>query len=163
MSAVSPLIGARRFDLPRDLAVQCVEMMRAHGRKGAEIFVALTAIVMEDGRTVAFRRALVPEQTCYSSPEGLLVKIDGESIFALNRECFEAGELLAGQIHAHPDRAYHSDADDQLALIRLPGGLSIVVPRFAAGPLRPRLWSVNRLGEDGMWRRRPRRVKLKLT
>lgn len=163
MSATSPLIYVRRFQLPRDLAEQCTETMRAHGRKGAEVFVALTATVIDDGRTVAFRRALVPEQTCYSSPEGLLVKIDGEAIFALNRECFEAGELLAGQIHAHPDRAYHSAADDKLALIRLPGGLSIVVPHFAAGPLQPRRWSVNRLGEDGVWRRRPWRVKLKLT
>jgi len=163
MNAASPLIGVRRFELPRDLAERCVEMMRAHGHKGAEIFVALTATVVDEGRTVAFRRALVPEQTCYSSPDGLLVKIDGEAIFALNRECFEAGELLAAQIHAHPDRAYHSEADDQLALIRLPGGLSIVVPHFASGPLRPRLWSVHRLGEDGVWRRRPWRVKLKLT
>jgi hypothetical protein len=163
MNAASPLIGVRRFHLSRDLAEQCMEMMRVHGRKGAEVFVALTATVMDDGRTVTFGRALVPEQTCYASPEGLLVKIDGEAIFALNRECFEAGELLAGQIHAHPDRAYHSEADDELALIRLPGGLSIVVPYFASGPLRPRLWSVNRLGEDGVWRRRSRRVKLKLT
>jgi hypothetical protein len=163
MSAASPLIGARRFHMPRTLAEECLNIMRIHGRKGAEIFVAITATVIDNGRTVNFRRALVPEQTCYSSPEGLLVKIDGEAIFALNRECFEAGELLAGQIHAHPDRAYHSEADDELALIRLPGGLSIVVPRFAAGPLRPRRWSVNQLGEDGMWRRRPRRVKLKMT
>lgn len=163
MSATSPLIGVRHFHLPRELAEQCVEMMRVQGRKGAEVFVALTATIIDEGRTVTFRRALVPEQTCYSSPDGLLVKIDGDAIFAINRECFEAGELLAGQIHAHPDQAYHSKADDKLALIRLPGGLSIVVPYFASGPLRPRLWSVNRLGEDGVWRRRPRRVKLKLT
>jgi hypothetical protein len=163
MSGASPLSGVRRFRLPRDLAEHCAEMMRAQGSKNAEVFVALTATVIDDGRIAAFGRALVPEQTCYSTPKGLLVKIDGEAIFALNRECFDADELLAGQIHAHPDQAYHSDADDELALIRLPGGLSIVVPHFASGPLRPRRWSVNRLGEDGMWKRRPRRVKLELT
>lgn len=159
----SPLSGARRFELPRALAERCLETMRTQGAKGAEIFLALSATISEDGETVTFRRVLVPEQTCYSGPEGLLVKIDGEAIFALNRSCFERDEILAGQIHAHPTHAYHSPADDLLALIRLPGGLSIVVPHFASGPLRPRRWSVNQLGEDGVWRRRRRRVKLKIT
>lgn len=163
MSPSSPLIDARRFQLPHAIAEHCLETMRAQGAKGAEVFLALSATISADGETIAFRRALVPEQTCYSSPDGLLVKIDGEAIFAMNRECYERDEVLAGQIHAHPDHAYHSPADDQLALIRLPGGLSIVVPRFASGPLRPRRWSVNQLGEDGIWRHRRRRVKLKIT
>lgn len=136
--------------------------MRAQGAKGAEVFLALSAVVSEDGKSVAFRRVHVPEQTCYSSPEGLLVKIDGEAIFKLNRSCFERGEILAGQIHAHPAHAYHSPADNKLALIRLPGGLSIVVPHFASGPLRPRHWAVYQLREDGAWRPRRRRVKLKV-
>jgi len=137
--------------------------MWTHGAKGAEIFLALSATVAEDGATVSFHRALVPEQTCYSTPDGLIVKIDGEAIFDLNRRCYERDEILAGQIHAHPREAYHSPADDELAMIRLPGGLSIVVPGFACGPLRPRRWSINQLGQDGTWRPRRRRVKLKIT
>jgi hypothetical protein len=137
--------------------------MRAHGAEGAELFLALSATVSPDGETVEFKRALMPEQKCYSSPDGLLVMIEGEAIFELNRQCYERNEILAGQIHAHPKHAYHSPADDQLALIRLPGGLSIVVPHFAAGPTRPRRWSVNQLGEDGVWRHRRRRVKLRIT
>jgi hypothetical protein len=137
--------------------------MKARGAEGAELFLALSASVSEDGKTVSFRRAYVPEQTCYSGPDGLLVKIDGDAIFELNRSCFERDEILAGQIHAHPTNAYHSPADDQLALIKLPGGLSIVVPHFASGRLRPRGWSVNQLGEDGVWRRRRWRVRLAIT
>lgn len=164
MSGVpSPLIGARRFHLPRNLAERCIETMRAQGSKGAEVFLALSGTVSSDGKIVDFHRVMLPEQTCYSGPEGLLVKIDGEAIFALNQECYEREEILAGQIHAHPRHAYHSPADDQLALIRLPGGLSIVVPDFASGSLRPRRWSVNHLGEDGIWRPRRRRVRLKIT
>jgi len=90
------------------------------------------------------------------------VTIEGEDLFALNRACFEHEELLAGQIHAHPSDAYHSGADDELALVQLPGGLSIVVPDFARGPLRPRRWSVYQLRSDGSWRPKSRRVKLKL-
>lgn len=140
-----------------------MEAMRTRGAKGAEIFLALSAVVSDDGKTVSFRRVLVPEQTCYSSPAGLLVKIKGEAIFELNRRCYEREEILAGQIHAHPTNAYHSSADDQLSLIRLPGGLSIVVPYFASGPVRPRRWSVNQLGTDGVWRSRRWRARLVIT
>ena len=159
----SPLSGARRFELPRGLAERCMEAMKTRGAEGAELFLALSATVSEDGRTVSFRRVHVPEQTCYSGPDGLLVKIEGDAIFELNQSCFERDEILAGQIHAHPTDAYHSPADDQLALIKLPGGLSIVVPQFASGHLRPRRWSVNQLGQDGIWRRRRWRVKLAIT
>lgn len=137
-------------------------MMRVHGRKGAELFIALTATLTNESRTAMFQRAVVPEQTCYRTPEGLLVRIDGEAISLINQQCYEKEELLAGQIHAHPDQAYHSGADDALALIRLPGGISMVVPHFAAGPLRPRRWSIYRRGQHGRWEPRPRRVKVKV-
>jgi hypothetical protein len=163
MTASSPLAAARRFELPGELAGRCMEAMKARGAEGAELFLALSATVSEDGRTVSFKRVHLPEQTCYSGPEGLLVKIDGDAIFELNRSCFEREEILAGQIHAHPTDAYHSPADDQLALIKLPGGLSIVVPHFARGSLHPRRWSVNQLGEDGVWRRRRWRVRVAIT
>lgn len=140
-----------------------MEAMKARGDEGAELFLALSATVSKDGRTVTFRRVHLPQQTCYSGPDGLLVRIDGEAIFELNRSCFEREEILAGQIHAHPTDAYHSPSDDQLALIKLPGGLSIVVPDFAAGPLHPRHWSVNQLGEDGVWRRRRWRARVAIT
>lgn len=162
MNGISPLIGTRRFYFPRLLAEDCIGRMRKHGRKEAELFIALTASLGEDDRTTVFRKALVPEQTCYRTPEGLLVTIDGEAIFRLNQQCYEAEELLAGQIHAHPGQAYHSGADDALSLIKLPGGLSMVVPDFARGPLKPRRWSIYRLGEDGQWGPRPRRVKVKV-
>jgi hypothetical protein len=154
------LLTAARFRLPRELAEKCCGALRERGAEGDELFIALAGVIEED--VVGLRRALVPEQTCHHTPEGLLVTIDGEAIFALNREAYERGEILAAQIHAHPGRAYHSGADDVLALIRLPGALSIVVPDFAAGPLRPRRWSVHRRNADGAWRRLPRRVRLEL-
>ena len=157
------LTSAKLFVLPRALAEDCYEAMRVHGETGAELFIALSAVFDKSGEQVHFRRALIPEQTCHKTHEGLLVTIDGDAIFALNRDCYEEGEILAGQMHSHPRQAYHSRADDELALVKLPGGLSIVVPDFATGPLRPRRWSVSQLQSDGGWKRRPRRVKLKLT
>lgn len=155
----SSLAGAVRYLLPRAIAEACLAALQRRGVEGDELFIALSAKVDTDGN-VYFCRALVPEQHCHHTPDGLLVTIGGEAIYALNRECYERGELLAGQIHAHPGRAYHSGADDALALLRLPGALSVVVPHFAAGPLRPSRWSVHRLDEKCQWRPLPRRMEL---
>jgi proteasome lid subunit RPN8/RPN11 len=39
--------------------------------------------------------------------------------------------IIAAQVHSHPDRAFHSAADDRWAIVRHEGALSIVLPRFA--------------------------------
>jgi hypothetical protein len=155
------LAAARAFVFPRELARGCYEALGARGEEGSELFIALTA-KPESEQTLRFERAVIPEQICHHTPDGLLVTIDGEAIFNLTRSCYEAGEILAGQIHAHPRQAYHSGADDELALVQLPGGLSMVVPDFARGPLRPRRWSVYQLRGDGVWRPKPWRVKLRV-
>lgn len=38
---------------------------------------------------------------------------------------------ILAQVHSHPGDAYHSKADDQWAVIRHQGALSLVLPRFA--------------------------------
>jgi hypothetical protein len=147
----SPLLAAHRFEMPRELAEGCYAALRERGQEGDELFIALSA-VLEDNSVVNFRRGLLPDQQCHHTPQGLLVTIPGEAIFALNRDCYEHGEFLAAQIHAHPGEAYHSGADDALALVRLPGSLSIVVPDFARGPLRQRRWSIYQCDVEGIWR-----------
>jgi hypothetical protein len=39
------------------------------------------------------------------------------------------------QVHTHPGAAFHSARDDALALIHTPGYYSLVLPRFATGPV----------------------------
>jgi len=38
--------------------------------------------------------------------------------------------MVAAQVHTHPEAAFHSWADDQWAIVRHTGALSLVVPRF---------------------------------
>ncbi|MCV0398179.1 MAG: Mov34/MPN/PAD-1 family protein [Rhizobiaceae bacterium] len=38
---------------------------------------------------------------------------------------------VLAQVHSHPGRAFHSEADDDWAIIRHAGALSLVLPRFA--------------------------------
>jgi len=158
----SLLLTARRFELPRNLAEGCYLALRERGNDGDELFIALTAALDDEG-VVRIKRGLVPEQYCHHTPEGLLVTIHGEALFALNRDCYEHKEMLVGQIHAHPGEAYHSGADDLLALVRLPGALSIVVPDFARGPLHPKRWSVHQRDADGGWGPLPDEIELDLS
>lgn len=152
MSPRIDLLAATRFELPILLAEQCVSAMVRRGKQDAELFIALTATVEDGGATVRFRRGVIPQQIAYTTPHGLLVKIDGGALHDLNRDCRECGDFVAGQIHSHPDGAYHSEVDDELAIVQLPGGISIVVPHFARGGLDavPE-WSVHQLTPEGAW------------
>ena len=73
-----------------------------------------------------------------------------------------SGEKLLVQLHTHPGQAFHSRADDRLALPRHTGALSIVVEDFAAnwhGDLRQ--VSVNLHLGEGVWRElRPKTVSM---
>jgi proteasome lid subunit RPN8/RPN11 len=39
--------------------------------------------------------------------------------------------MIAAQVHTHPNRAFHSEADDNWAIVRHVGALSLVIPYFA--------------------------------
>jgi proteasome lid subunit RPN8/RPN11 len=47
-------------------------------------------------------------------------------------ECRRNNLFVAAQLHTHPFDAYHSEADDELALIRHRNALSFVFPNFAS-------------------------------
>ena len=55
------------------------------------------------------------------------------------------------QGHTHPGCAYHSFRDDALALVHTPGYLSLVLPRFAPGPIGLDGSFVAIRGDDGSW------------
>ena len=70
----------------------------------------------------------------------------------LAQQLLASGEKLLVQLHTHPREAFHSLADDRLALPRHTGALSIVIPNFASrwsGDLCDA--SVNRHLGGGMW------------
>ena len=55
------------------------------------------------------------------------------------------------QIHTHPGRAFHSATDDTWPIIHTPGFLSLVIPRFASGPVAFTGAYLAELREDGGW------------
>jgi len=58
--------------------------------------------------------------------------IPPEGIRDVLTQCRLTGLFVAAQLHTHPLEAFHSEADDDLALIRHRNALSFVFPNFAA-------------------------------
>src|SRR5688572_12167842 len=59
--------------------------------------------------------------------------IPAEGVRDVLRQCRDDGVYVAAQLHTHPFEAFHSEADDELALIRHKDALSFVFPKFATG------------------------------
>lgn len=59
-------------------------------------------------------------------------RIPPESMRSLMGHLRKSRQKIVAQIHTHPGRAFHSEADDQWAIIRHVGALSLVLPYFAS-------------------------------
>lgn len=148
----SPLAATRVFTIPRRLLEHTVEVLRTRGEEGLEAFVVWGGVVRQGGTEIVFRSGLVPAQEGHATPDGLLVTVSGKSLFDVNRQLYERGELLAAQVHSHPTDAYHSDTDDCHSLVTLTGALSIVVPSFGRGGAHNLTgWAWYRLVGEGAW------------
>lgn len=146
------LAHVEEFIVPLDLVDQTLEPLQEAGSHGYEAFVLWGGRLDSDDRRFEFISAYFPEQTTSRGKEGLLIVVDGEALFRVNRAFYEQGLILGGQVHSHPTDAYHSDTDNAYPLMTLVGGLSGVVPDFGDGG-RERLdeWAWYRLVGAGEW------------
>lgn len=148
----SPLAFVTTFCIPRRLLDQTLDVLRDAGRHGHEAFVVWGGTVGDNQKILTFATAMAPAQTAHKTDNGLLVTVDGNALFEVNRALFHRSEILAGQVHSHPADAYHSDTDDHYPLVTLAGALSLVVPAFAANaPDDIGQWAWYRLVGTGAW------------
>jgi hypothetical protein len=94
---------------------------------------------------------ILPYQTSYKLEEGLMYAVDGEELHRINQYLFENNMELIAQIHSHPREAFHSSSDDRFPIVDTFGGISIVVPDFATGPINLKYWAIYRLSINGNW------------
>lgn len=141
------LAQVERFQLPTTIVVQTEEALRTAGRRGCEAFVLWSG--RQIGRLFSVRTAHVPIQEAYRLSSGLCVRVDGAELHRLNVWLYEANEVLAVQVHAHPDAAYHSDTDDAYPIVATIGGLSIVAAEFCRHGLFSRSSAFYRLESKG--------------
>jgi hypothetical protein len=159
----SPLAEVTAFRIPRPLLTDTLAVLAKAGQEGHEAFVLWGGTVSTDRTTATFGTLIAPAQTAHRTPEGLLVTVDGDALFSVNRALYSRGELLAGQVHSHPTDAYHSSTDDHYPLVTLAGALSVVVPDFAAhAPDDISRWAWYRLVGTGTWASLTRKDRVEL-
>ena len=81
------------------------------------------------------REAEVTVTECYrpiQEAESDFFRVPPEGMAALQARLRQDRLMVAAQVHSHPRAAFHSEADDDWAIVRHEGALSLVVPRFAA-------------------------------
>lgn len=100
--------------------------------------------------------AYVPPQVAdfdyFRLPPGAMVEIMAE----LQRRRLS----IVGQVHSHPGRAFHSEADDRWAIVRHRGAQSLVVPHFGKGVSAENFLehiAAYALTADDQWEEIPRR------
>jgi hypothetical protein len=146
------LIASTCFRVPILILDQTLEVVREAGRHGGEAFVVWGGQMAEDQKTLAFTSCLIPRQTAHTTPNGLLVTVEGDALFEINQALYRRGEVLAAQVHSHPQEAYHSDTDDCFSLVTLKGALSVVIPRFGVDGINELTgWAWYRLTGQNQW------------
>lgn len=84
-----------------------------------------------------------------ASPGGY--DLTSEAIAELWKTLLEESRSIQMQGHTHPGPAFHSSRDDALALVNATGALSLVIPKFALGPIGLQDAFLARLNEEGVW------------
>lgn len=148
------LAEIERFRVPASVIDATDRALREAGRRRAEMFVLWTGHVT--GKTFTAATAYVPEQQAHQLSDGLCVTVDGQALHELNRWLYQCRQVLAVQVHTHPTEAYHSSTDDTYPIVTQRGGLSLVVPDFAARGVSGSRTALYRLDTHGWQRVRPR-------
>jgi proteasome lid subunit RPN8/RPN11 len=158
-SAVDPMVTWSPMEAVRMDSVRCVivdtvildrtlKALQSFGKRYQECLVLWLGNV-EPGRA-RVKNAIVPDQCPIADEQSVGYFVSGETLFELNRALSETGLRLIAQVHSHPGKAYHSEADDRYAIVTADGGFSLVVPNFGRAPANPASWAVYRL-ISGQW------------
>lgn len=78
--------------------------------------------------------------------------VDGRWLTGFFPSLTAEGRKVRVQVHTHPGSSFHSRRDDTLALVYVPGFLSLVIPDFALGQASLAGSYLAVLDEHGDWR-----------
>jgi hypothetical protein len=99
--------------------------LQAVGRRQSECVVLWLGV--RDGTGIKVKSVWKPAQEADSD----FFRIPESSMDELMKELRTRRYMIAAQVHTHPQRAFHSSADDTWAIVRHLGALSLVIPYFA--------------------------------
>jgi hypothetical protein len=157
------LLDVDEFLIPGAILDHTIEVLARAGQHHHEAFVVWGGSFVGDAKTFRFTSAIVPAQRAHSTPDGLLVTVDGAALFEVNKTLYTRRETLGGQVHSHPTEAFHSETDDHFPLVTLLGSLSVVVPDFAIKGLNGvQEWAWYRLVGIGAWKPVDQQTKIRI-
>lgn len=143
----------RTFCVTQETVEHTDTALRDAGKNGHERFALWTGTTR--GNLFSVDHLYVPDQRGYQFADGLCVRVGADALHKLNVWLYRNHQILAVQIHTHPQDAYHSETDDTYPIVTILGGLSLVVPRFCREGLLCDDLAVYRLGADGWTRQSP--------
>ena len=137
---------SRTYAVPQSILAESANLLRTLSGGVRESVVLWTGT--EQAGCAEVRRVVAPRQRATR----IWFDVPLEERLSIAQQLADSSEKLLAQLHTHPGRAFHSPADDRLALPRHTGAISIVVADFANGwdgDLRDA--SVNRHLGAGVW------------
>lgn len=133
----------KKVELPLSCAMEAIDWLYQAGIRHVE-GIALFVGVREK-EIFYIKETIIPKQYSRNIEGGLLYVVDGGELERIGLELYDKKVQLFGQIHSHPDLAYHSDTDDAFPIVTVLGGISIVVPYFARDGVNLSKWAIYRL------------------
>lgn len=116
-----------KITLTVEALAKTIDILRIGGARSEERVVLWLAPVSVVREPLTIVEVYEPEQITdvdyFRLPPG--------SLRALMAHLRTARLKIVAQVHSHPGEAFHSDVDDEWAIIRQVGALSLVLPRFA--------------------------------
>ena len=114
-----------RYRVPRTVLTASADALRNQGAGMRE------AVILWQGRVLSEAEAEVTKLIVPTQNAGALhFDIPLAERLRILREVTAAREFVLIQLHTHPNEAFHSKADDQLAITKHVGAISIVIPDF---------------------------------
>ncbi len=104
--------------------IHTIEELQIGGHKRCERVVLWLGLRNKAG--IEIHEVFVPEQ--YAEQD--FFRIPREAMAALLKHLRETRYFIAAQVHSHPELAFHSYVDDEWAIVRHEGALSLVLPYF---------------------------------
>jgi hypothetical protein len=135
--------------VPLDSINMVYEHLRKAGESGMEGVALWAGSAVESFFVVG--TAIIPRQIASRLDDGLLYSVEGDELYRINVWLYNNDMTLVAQLHSHPAEAYHSETDDAFPIVAVLGGISIVIPWFAAYPFDLSDWAVFRLKEHSGW------------
>lgn len=143
------LMHIEQVVFPRELVEDVYKQLIETGQQGYERLALCAGD--KKGPLFTITHILYPKQYLKKSELGVSFYVEGEELERIDNWLFENGKRLIAQIHSHPNEAYHSEADDAMAIITTFGGLSLVIPDFGTSDTYFEKSAVYRLLPPGAW------------